>query len=273
LRLLTRLEVKVPGAGLNLTRAMLDAATKYPWTKGDGPKYGVYDDDVPVFDWLRRGAPEGRRCLETQVMDWADDVAYSVHDLEDGIVAGLIDPDALWHSWQEVAPTAQRYTDAGLREIEEVFGALLSEPWWPRDYDGSTGAQVVLKNATSTLIGGFCRDAETATRRAFGDGALSRYDADLVVPPEARVRCAVLKGITAHYVMSRPGVTAVQERERQVVSELVARLADLAPGPLEPMYAEAWQAAPDDSARLRVVVDQVAGLTDAAAAALHQQLV
>jgi dGTPase len=273
LRLLTRLEVKVPGAGLNLTRAMLDAATKYPWTKGDGPKYGVYDDDVPVFDWLRRGAPEGRRCLETQVMDWADDVAYSVHDLEDGIVAGLIDPDALWHSWQEVAPTAQRYTDAGLWEIEEVFGALLSEPWWPRDYDGSTGAQVVLKNATSTLIGGFCRDAETATRRAFGDGALSRYDADLVVPPEARVRCAVLKGITAHYVMSRPGVTAVQERERQVVSELVARLADLAPGPLEPMYAEAWQAAPDDSARLRVVVDQVAGLTDAAAAALHQQLV
>jgi dGTPase len=273
LRLLTRLEVKVPGAGLNLTRAMLDAATKYPWTKGDGPKYGVYDDDVPVFDWLRRGAPEGRRCLETQVMDWADDVAYSVHDLEDGIVAGLIGPDALWHSWQEVAPTAQRYTDAGLWEIEEVFGALLSEPWWPRDYDGSTGAQVVLKSATSTLIGGFCRDAETATRRAFGDGALSRYDADLVVPPEARVRCAVLKGITAHYVMSRPGVTAVQERERQVVSELVARLADLAPGPLEPMYAEAWQAAPDDSARLRVVVDQVAGLTDAAAAALHQQLV
>src|SRR4051812_40790489 len=71
LRLLTRLEVKVPGAGLNLTRAMLDAATKYPWPKGpssSGPKYGVYDDDLPVFEWLRAGAPQGKRCLETQVM-------------------------------------------------------------------------------------------------------------------------------------------------------------------------------------------------------------
>src|SRR5689334_1803297 len=95
LRLLTRLEVKVPGAGLNLTRAMLDAATKYPWPKGDGPKYGVYDDDREIFDWLRRRAPAGRRCLETQVMDWADDVAYSVHDLEDGVVAGLIPIDAI----------------------------------------------------------------------------------------------------------------------------------------------------------------------------------
>ena len=89
LRVLTRLEVKVPGAGLNLTRATLDAATKYPWPRRAGTrKFGVYDDDLPVFTWLREGAPEGRRCLEAQVMDWADDVAYSVHDLEDGIAAG-----------------------------------------------------------------------------------------------------------------------------------------------------------------------------------------
>jgi dGTPase len=72
--------------------------------------------------------------------------------------------------------------------------------------------------------------------------------------------------------MNRPGVQAIQERERQVVAELVARLADLAPGPLEPSYQEAWQQAADDAARLRVVVDQVAGLTDAAAAALNRQL-
>jgi dGTPase len=67
-------------------------------------------------------------------------------------------------------------------------------------------------------------------------------------------------------------VLAAQERERQVVTELVARLAERAPDPLEPAYAEAWQAAGDDAGRLRVVVDQVAGLTDAAAAALHARL-
>ncbi|HET9518585.1 MAG TPA: dNTP triphosphohydrolase, partial [Actinoplanes sp.] len=77
LRVLTRLEAKVDGAGLNLTRASLDAACKYPWPRSPGRrKFGVYADDRPVFDWLRSTAPPGeRRCLEAQVMDWADDVA------------------------------------------------------------------------------------------------------------------------------------------------------------------------------------------------------
>ena len=87
-RLLTRLEVKLEGAGLNLTRAALDAATKYPWSKDERKKYGVYDDDREAFAWVRKGIAGQRRCLESQVMDWSDDVAYSVHDLEDGVVGG-----------------------------------------------------------------------------------------------------------------------------------------------------------------------------------------
>jgi dGTPase len=82
----------------------------------------------------------------------------------------------------------------------------------------------------------------------------------------------VLKAVTARYVMDRPGVRSTQERERQVVSELVERLWARAPDPLTPSYAAAWRAAPDDAARLRAVVDQVAGLTDAAAAELHRRL-
>jgi dGTPase len=274
LRLLTRLEVKVPGAGLNLTRATLDAATKYPWPRIAGrAKYGVYDDDLPVFQWLRQGAPEGRQSLETQVMDWADDVAYSVHDLEDGVVAGLIDLRDLRTDCGDIAAlAAQQYSDAGVADIDAALRELLAETWWPQAYDGTTASQIALKAATTTLIGRFCRAAEDATRKAYGDEPLRRYAADLVVPSAARAECAALKAVTARYVMSRPGVIQVQERERQVVGELVTLLAERAPEPLEPSYAESWRAAADDAARLRVVVDQVAGLTDAAAAALHTSL-
>jgi dGTPase len=281
LRVLTRLEVKVEGAGLNLTRAALDAATKYPWprTAADGAarvKYGVYDDDLPVFRWLRTGAVEDRRCFEAQVMDWADDVAYSVHDLEDGIAAGLVqlpdlaDPDER----AELCRLAGAlYLDPEpLVDLPEVLDDLMALELWPRDHDGSSGAQARLKALTSGFIGRFCRAAEQATRERHGPGPLGRYDADLVVPARTRGECALLKAVAARYVMGRPGVVAAQDRERALLDELVIRLLESAPKHLEPARAQDWRAAPDDAARLRVVVDQVASLTDAAAAALHARL-
>ncbi len=95
-RLLTRIEAKTVDAdgksvGLNLTRASLDAGTKYPWQRAINPrKFGVYDDDVEIFNWARQGAPDDRKCIEAQIMDWSDDCAYSVHDLEDAIFVGQV---------------------------------------------------------------------------------------------------------------------------------------------------------------------------------------
>ena len=273
LRVLTRLEVKVLGAGLNLTRAALDAATKYPWPRRGGEqKFGVYEDDLEVFAWLRDGAPGERRSVETQVMDWADDVAYSVHDLEDGIVTGLVSPARLRDPDEQAALAdlaSRSYSDVPAADLEEVLRGLLGRPEWPAGHDGTASAAAQLKHLTSTLIGRFCAAAEEATRAAHGDGPLTRYAADLVVPADVRAECALLKAVTARYVMQRPGVQGVQTREREVVGELVALLADRAPDALEPAHAEAWRAAADDRGRLRAVVDQVASLTDPAAAALH----
>jgi dGTPase len=274
-RLLTRLEVKLEGAGLNLTRAALDAATKYPWAKDDRRKYGVYADDADVFAWVRDGITGEVRCLESQVMDWSDDVAYSVHDLEDGVVGGLIDLARLHHPDERLAVAelaAEHYSHASREDLVGIYTSLLEEPWWPQAYTGTARDQALLKTATSTLIGRFCRAAEQATRDRFGEEPLQRYAADLVVPNLERAECALLKAVTARYVMGRPEAEAIQLHEREVVEELVARLADRAPAELEPFYRDQWHDATGDAAKLRVVVDQVAALTDAAALAVHARL-
>ena len=201
LRVLTRLEVKVERAGLNLTRAALDAATKYPWPRREGTsKFGVYEDDLPVFAWLREGAPGERQSFETQVMDWADDVAYSVHDLEDGIVTGLVDLARLRDPDEQAALAelaAEHYSDASAGDLREVLVDMLQRQEWPAAYDGLPASAAALKNLTSTLIGRFCSAAEDATRAVHGDGRLTRYAADLVVPQRDRAECALLKAVTA----------------------------------------------------------------------------
>ena len=282
LRVLVRLEAKVldadeVSAGLNLTRATLDAATKYPWPRREGsPKFGAYPDDLAVFGWLRQGAPGDRRCLEAQVMDWSDDVAYSVHDLEDAVHAGHLLLEVLRNDAERsdlLALTAEQYAPgAEAGALEAALDRLLALPYWPSHFDESHRALAGLKETTSELIGRFCRAAELATKEVFGDGGLTRYAADLVVPDGVRHECAVLKGVTARYVMQREGAPAYYERQREVVHELVAALWAGAPESLEPVFRGWFGAATDDPSRLRVVVDQVASLTDPAALSLHARL-
>ncbi|MFF9318940.1 deoxyguanosinetriphosphate triphosphohydrolase [Streptomyces sp. NPDC014735] len=293
LRLLTRLEPKrfVPdtrtgalvSVGLNLTRASLDAATKYPWPRGgrpgdpDTPKFGVYTDDLPVFEWVRRDAPANRTCFEAQVMDWSDDVAYSVHDFEDGLHAGHIDPNCLYAEPErdEIwAVAIGRYVpaDTAPDEMAEALDRLIAQDWWPHGYDGSAVAQARLKDATSQLIGRFCLAAESATRQAYGNGRLGRYAAALVVPREARNECAVLKAVADRYVMQRAEQEAIRADQRIVIAELAAALTARAPEGLEPQFRALFDAAPDDRARKRVLVDQIAALTDASARSLHAVL-
>jgi dGTPase len=281
LRLLTRLEPKVAGAGLNLTRATLDATLKYPWFSSGSGKFGVYAEDAEVFAWIRGGAPDRQRCLEAQVMDWADDVAYSVHDMEDGFHAGLITFKNLQSAAERAAvaaTTATTYCDdeVPVAELTEILDALLALDLWPAHYDGGPGTVAALKNLTSELIGRFCLAAQQATLAAAAPPLtrplLTRYGADLIVPREQRLECALLKGITAHYVMTRPGVLAAQARERELLTELAYAVERGAPATLDPLLRPAWDAAGTDAARRRVAVDQVASLTDTSAIAWHHRL-
>jgi dGTPase len=284
LRVLTRLEAKVVGpdgtsAGLNLTRAVLDATCKYPWFRRPGEvKFGAYAEDAAVFGWLRRGAPDRVRCLEAEVMDWADDVAYSVHDMEDGFHGGYVsltplrvDPDERRALCADVAAEYSRESPA---DLEAVLLELLEDPDLAalHDYDGSHGSLVALKRATSVLTGRLVAAAIRATRRRYGDGPLRRYAANLVVPRRTRAECALLKGLALRYVMRRPGSARRYAWQRQVLADLVRELCERGDRALDPVFAPLYRSAADDAARLRVVVDQVASLTDPAAVAWHRRL-
>lgn len=280
-RVLTRLEAKTRRAGrsvgLNLTRAALDASTKYPWPSSSShAKFGVYPDDTEIFSWMRSGAPGQRRCLEAQVMDWSDDVAYSVHDVEDAVVLGHLDLGQLNSPGERAAVVtlAQELYASSLTtaELEAGLDRLTRLPEWPLSFSGTHLELARLKTLTSALIGRFSRAAQEATWARFGAQPLRRYEADLIVPTEAQAEVAVMKAVAARYVMARPGADVAYERQREIVHELVAALVNRAEAGIEAWLTEEWEYAEDDAARLRVVIDQVASLTDTSIVQWHRRL-
>jgi dGTPase len=279
LRLLTRLEPKIPGAGLNLTRATLDAAVKYPVIGSGAGKYNAYESDKPAFDWIRAGAPEGRRCLEAQVMDWADDVAYSVHDLEDGLHAGhLTIKDLKDHSERIIlSEVALAYCPAGwdvsAAELGTVFAEFMRLPFWDFTFDGGPASLAAAKNLTSELVGRFCLAAERGTLERGGPGPLSRYAADLAVPRRELLECALLKAVSAHYVIFAEATEEPKARERELIAELALAIWRGAPDTLDPVLRPSFDAAGSDADRHRVVIDQIASLTDTSAIAWHSRLI
>ena len=281
LRLLTRLELKTIApdgtlAGLNLTRASLDAVVKYPWQRPpQGGKFGVYADDATVFQWMRTGVPTGRRCLEAQVMDWADDVAYSVHDVEDGVAAGRIDLTAVAGADERgaVAAAAAAYSTESAADLETVLVELLAMPVIAAGTEvRGPAAGAALKRVTSELTGRFVTGAVAATRSEAGDEPLVRYACDLQVPRLLRAEVALLKAVALRYVMADPVRRRIQDGQRELLVELVDVLADRGAPALDPLFALQYDVAADDAGRLRAVLDQVSLMTDAQAVARHRTM-
>ncbi len=283
-RLLTRLEPKAispidgprPGEsiGLNLTRASLDAASKYPWVRREGQtKFGVYDDDADVFAWVRNGRLDDVTCFEAQVMDWSDDVSYCVHDIEDAIYGGHLKIDILGSpaGRSEVIAVAREWYGEHfeIAELEAALVRLAGMPEWPADYRGTTASLAALKNLTSKLIGRFCIAAQQATRAEFGDKPLTRYGASLLVPDAARYEVTALKALSARFVMNRQGADEVYASQRQMIADLAGVILADPQRFLDVFHLDLWVRADSETARKRVVIDHLASLTDVSLVQAH----
>ncbi len=293
-RVLTRISFRKPGeqAGLNWSLRSLGAVSKYPWLRGGhsrpslADKWGAYQSESDllerVLDEVRAlGLWTGERSLEADVMDWSDDIAYAVHDVDDFHRAGSIKLDRLrrddaeWDAYLGFVAEQMAYKGWDHSELEHV-------------------AADVRQHLPSAPFGGAAEDrfsirtfAVAMTRMLTADLAVS--DAGLVVPRRNQMAAEVLKKLTTRYVVLRSDVVLMQRGQRRVVRELVFDLRELLLEHLDTIEGQVTPLPPrlasyarfalreDDHEAVeqratRAVVDFVCSLTDRQAATLHAQL-
>lgn len=258
-RVVVRLAVRREAPlGLNLTRASLRGILKYPRLRGDGTddKFGAYRTEAESLEWAMEGLPKGRPSPEAQIVDFADDVAYSVHDLFDFTRARLIPMHTLskggdeWHAF---------LAEAGLRGLEsdEVFERWVRPFPLEGEFDGSRSHRAGLRAYTSGMIG---RLVEHGARAEQGN---------LVLTHETRVALTVLKQLTVRYVMLDPGLAPAKAKQREVVAQLAAWYAD---GDGHNLPIEAREQLEAGQPLYRAVADAVASLTEPEAERLADRL-
>ena len=280
-RLLTRIESKTirdnRSIGLNLTRATLDAATKYPWAfDGKNPKFGFYQEDKEIFEWVRQNVTTKDKVFEAQVMDIADDIAYSVHDIEDAIYGKHFNPNSLSakEEFDEVIKVAKSEYAPELSndQLNQALNYLINQEWWVKSFTAIQVEMAALKNMTSYLIGKFTEEIEKTTKLENNSTNLTRYNAQLVVPSETRAQIAVLKAVVNLFVMQRKGAAENYAREQDLILSIVTGL-EQNPNKLNPQFKSQFDSATNEKDAKRAIIDQVASLTDSSARRLAQEFV
>jgi dGTPase len=200
-----------------------------------------------------------------------------VHDFEDAIVGGYLDVPALSSRVDHDALVDSMFEWIGGEithdELIAAFDRLDNLDYWLVDWSGTRVDLARLKNLTSQLIGRFAHSAVHATRHAHPRDSLVRFNADVIVPRQTQAEIAVLKGIVAANVMSTNARQPIYAQQRDWLTELADALLAAGESGLDAGFAADWRAAPNDAARKRVVVDQVASLTDQSAIVWHHRLV
>ena len=218
--------------GLNLTRATLNGILKYPWLHGNNPakprKWGAYESEREVFEWVRADQTFGPnvKSIEAELMDWADDITYSVHDLIDFYCAGQIPLDQLAlegdgsnerGAFFEEVFHRESDLEGRQRDLEDSFNEIIAFFPLNRRYAGSREQRCSLWQFTTMLIS---RYADSISLE------LSHPPTQRVVHirPNALDEISMLKQLTWHYVILHNDLATDQRGHRRMVETVFNEL-------------------------------------------------
>lgn len=239
------------------------------------PGKGIFRDDVAMFEWLLKNLSENDRTLfgqfrkerenpseflhtafkslDCSIMELADDIAYGVHDLEDAIVTGMVNP----HQWQVAhAALKQIPSDWLHRHIDLISERLFSDKHFER------------KQAIGALVNFFITNVRWKLTASF-DEALLRYNAEL--PPEVIAALGVFKKFVWDYVIRDVDTQRIEYKGQRMLTEMF-QIFESDPERLLPRNtAERWQNALG-AHKKRVICDYIAGMSDAHVLRVYHQL-
>ena len=285
-RIVTRLALRSRDSdGLNLTCATLNAILKYPWLRGEGmdtDKWGAYESEREFFRWARssRDTSDHRKTAEAEIMDWADDVTYAVHDMSDFFRAGLIPLDRLASTRDE--SERRRFFDEVFKRdgtkltrdfsraaLEERFTAKVTLFPFDEPYTGTSEHRARLRQQSSGLIGTYVAALQVHEPK-------TESERTVIIDPEARKEVAMLKQLTWHYVILNPALATQQHGQRRLVQALfkvlrhAARKGDSTIFPFA--IRDELSKGPTSEGITRIVVDYIASMTERQAHALFLKL-
>jgi dGTPase len=287
-RIVTRLAMGSTENGLNLSRASLNALLKYPWKRGINPKkkdkWGAYDSDTELFDWARELGPAPMvKSIEAELMDWADDVTYSVHDVDDFFRAGVIPLDRLVvdreereRFYEEVFARRKGTLPADMDEVylRGAFDQLVTKLPITRSYVATREERIRLRWFTSTVIRDFVN--AVATKQISGRPSVE-------IERKRKAEIFMLKQLTWHYVIKNPALATQQHGQRMIINQLFSAYYDAAHSKrprldvfpvsvkeLLPKLPPKSKSAEEQFVRL--ILDFIASLTEEQAVSTHHRL-
>jgi dGTPase len=294
--------------GLDLTAATLAASLKYPWAYDSGDayrskKWGFYASEEDQFNFAREWIPKPLRHIKTaeaELMDWADDITYSVHDIEDFHRSRSIP----WHLFNFDDDESSEYrerlvqnaleawinpptdSEGRLRSALDAIVELLKQdrysPIMREPYEGTPNQRIALRTLSSVLIDQFTNAITLVDPDK--EGTAAKFDPELV----DQVR--ILKQVTRQFIHENLSLGAQQKGQRLIIENLFDDFEDdiseyfkapksyrLAYVPkrfhyLIESYKPAGAGKVDDSVKLRLVADCISGLSDIEAISLHNRL-